>query len=205
MNRPSILYQNLLSVVVLSAAILSVPGLASADRIAIQSEIGDCMLADNVPGLHTVTVIHKFNPGSLVSRFKIEPAGGMTMTYVSETHGPASIGSMREGITMCYAGCAVGDVVLGTITFQGYGTSNSCARLVVKPHPDAETLDIVTCGNEMKRIETFPFEVVGPDGGCMMCHVHADGISYPGEPHMFGCQALPVATSTWGSIKALYR
>ena len=141
MNRPSVFYQDILSIVVLSGAILSVPGLASADWIVIQSEIGDCMMADNVPALHTVTVVHKFNAGSLVSRFKIEPAGGMTMTYVSETHGPTSIGTMRDGITMCYGGCAVGDVLLGTITYQGYGTSNSCAQLVVKPHPNAETLD----------------------------------------------------------------
>lgn len=109
-------------VVLLCLAALAAPQLAIADRIAAQSEF-DCVLNDTSPRLHTVTVWHKFNTGKISSRFKIEIDPGVTMTYLSESVAWPATGDMRNGITVCYLSCQVGDVVIGTIEFQGYGTS----------------------------------------------------------------------------------
>jgi hypothetical protein len=99
----------------------------------------------------------------------------------------------------------VGDVFLGTITYQGYGTSADCGFIRVVPHPDAETLDVVTCGDDAKMVYTLLLEVSPPTHDCYNCTPHTDPTSYIGTPNMFGCEALSTSTSTWGAIKAMYR
>lgn len=195
------------SILALIAAIaVALPSRSSAGAIVVTGDFGDCFVRDQTPGLHTLTIVHKFNTGAVASRFKLEANAGMTMTYVSETHAwPSTVGNMRDGMSVCYGSCQVGDVVLGTITYQGYGTSNSCAQLIVKPHPDAETLDIVTCGNEPQLVTTAHFEVMEDMWGCGTCNIHDPGTSYDGDPQVFGCTPVPVRSSTWGAIKAMYQ
>lgn len=184
----------------------ALPGHVSADAIVVVGDFEECYVLDQTPGLHTLTIVHKFNAGTVASRFKLEANAGMTMTYVSETHAwPSTLGNMRDGMSVCYGSCQVGDVVLGTITYQGYGTSNSCAQLIVKPHPDAETLDVVNCGNEPELVMTFHFEVSEDVTGCFLCTTHDPGIQYDGDPHLFGCTPVPTRSSTWGAIKAMYQ
>jgi hypothetical protein len=191
----------------LTAIAIALPGVVSADAIGIVGDFEDCFVLDQTPGLHTLTIVHRFNTGSIASRFKLEASAGMTMTYVSETHAwPSTVGNMRDGMSVCYGSCQVGgDTVLGTITYQGYGTSNSCAELIVKPHPDAETLDVVTCGNEPELVTTFHFEVREDLFGCGSCNLHDPGISFGGDPQLFGCAPVPARSSTWGAIKAMYQ
>ncbi|HXV12567.1 MAG TPA: hypothetical protein VEC56_00040 [Candidatus Krumholzibacteria bacterium] len=172
----------------------------------VLSEFQDCYIVDDAPRLHTLTLMHRFNTGSIAARFKLEANAGMAMTYVSETHAWPSLGNMRTGISVCYGSCQAGDTVLGTVTYQGYGMSHSCAQFIVVPHPDAEALDVVTCGNEPELVTTFHFEVFeGPGGGCSLCINHDPGIQYGGDPELFDCQPVSSNSSTWGAIKALYR
>lgn len=205
MRTPALLCRFLTTASLLTA-ILTVATTAMADAIEIVGDFQDCHLVDQTPGLHTMTVLHRFNTGSYAARFRLTANEGMTMSYVSETHAWAgTLGNMRDGMSVCYGSCEVGETVLGTITYQGYGTSHSCAELIIEPHPDAETLDIVTCSHEAEIATTSHFEVGSPDGFCGLCGTDIPGIQYGGEPHLFDCQALPTSPSTWGAIKALYR
>lgn len=205
MKTPLLLCR-LLSTFSFLAAILTSAPKATADAIEIVGDFQDCFVADQTPGLHTMTVVHRFNTGSYAARFRLTANEGMTMSYVSETHAwVGTLGNMRDGMSVCYGSCQVGETVLGTITYQGYGTSHSCAELIVEPHPDAETLDIVNCSNQAEIATTFHFEVGDPSGFCDLCVTDVPPIQYDGEPHLFDCQALPTSQSTWGAIKALYR
>ncbi len=75
----------------------------------------------------------------------------------------------------------------------------------VVPHPDAGTLDTVDCANRTEHASsTMHLGVRAPGQDCF-CNVHTDPITYPGTPMAFDCRALPVGSTTWGAIKALYQ
>ena len=207
MKRFAVPRRILSAVYLLGVFAVAVPQLAVASVIVVESELRICFVRDDVPGFHTLTVLQKFTPGSIAARFKLEAIGGMTMAYVSETHAwPNSVGTMREGLSVCYGSCQTISVVLGTITYQGFGTSNSCAQFRIVPHPDAETLDVIACDNKPETATTLHFEVWSSiQQSCNWCSPHDPGINYPGTPELFSCQPLPTSHSTWGAIKAFYR
>ena len=166
----------------------------------------DCLVWDDGPKLHTLTVVHKYNTGFRASRFKIQVDQGIMLDYVSETHAlPLTYGDFRTGIMICYGTCTVGDVLLGTITFAGYGTSAQCGGIRVVPYPASETLDVTRCNFELEKATTYILEVATPARICGLCSPHMDAIDYPGTPQAIECAPLPVSTSTWGEVKALYR
>ena len=206
MRRPPVFPRLVLSVGLVCLSAAAARQLAMADWIVVRTETLDCTLDDTSPRLHTVTVLHKFNAGSVASRFKVELDPGVTMTYLSETIAwPTSVGDFRNGISICYGSCQVGDVVLGTIEFQGYGTSAPCSFVRVVPHPDAETLEAIDCDNQPDYSASTLHLGVGAPGQDCFCNPHTDPTTYPGTPMLFDCQALPGSSTTWGAIKALYR
>jgi hypothetical protein len=177
-----------------------------AGAIVVRNSFDDCFIRDDGPKLHTLRVVHAFNVGTIASRFKVQVDEGLMLDYVSETYAfPSTLGDFRNGISVCYGSCTVGDLLLGTITYQGYGTSPTCGFIRVVPHPDAETLDVIRCDNDLVQARTYVLEVTTATHNCNTCSPHMDGIEYPGTPELFGCQPLPTSAATWGAIKALYR
>ena len=195
------------AVVLLLLLAIGAPRQTRADSIVVGSPVSGCHISDHEPRVHTLDVVHMFNPGSLSSRFKIVVDPALTLSYASESHAvPGTLGTFHDGVTICYGSCAVGDVFLGTISYQGYGTSTDCGFVRVVPHPAAETLDVVTCGDEAKAVYTLLLEVSPPGlDSCNNCTSHTDLTGYNGTPQLFGCEPLPTSMSTWGAIKALYR
>ena len=123
------------------------------------------------------------------------------MTYRSEVHHlPGTVGDTQTGITICYGGCN-GDprVLLATITYMQYGTSENCSQLLVLPHPDAETVEETDCNFLPMPAYVHDFTLSAPACGCSPIVV------LPGAARAFGCGPLGVEQSTWGKIKALYR
>lgn len=186
---------------------------APASVLASDMALGDgsiphapiCAIGDT-PGLHTVNVFHRFSLGNIASRFKVASDPGMTMTYVSETHPYSnSLGNTQDGLSVCYDECVTGSTVVAVITYMGYGTSTSpCSFIRVVPHPEAETLDAMTCGYEPEIVSATHLEVRRGSGSCNYCISHMDRFYYPGTAEFFNCEALTVKSSTWGAIKALY-
>jgi hypothetical protein len=191
-------------------AVLAIVGLQAASSSAAEGEIelsvlpfsGACTLVDNAPALRTIYVLHSFNPGATASRFRIANGPGATMTYVSEAHAWSNTsGDTQSGITICYGACVGNEFVLATVTYMAYGTSAFCSRLLVAPHPQAQTVEAINCS--LTPVATYVQDLDINTGtsscGCPLPHV------FPGIAQQFGCNPLETMPTTWGSIKALYR
>jgi hypothetical protein len=161
-----------------------------------------CYLEDFGPGVKTLHVLHLFDPGSTAVRFKIETGPGVTLTYLSEVHHFASTeGNTQDGIAICYESCGEGtNQPLVSISYMSYGTSSDCSRILVVPHPAAQTVDAVGCDGIPMWL--FAGDLVIERTTSCGC---GDAHGFPGTPELFDCNPVPVATSTWGAIKALYR
>jgi hypothetical protein len=89
--------------------------------------------------------------------------------------------------------------VLVAIDYMAYGTSAHCVgQLVVAPHPDAQTVEVIDCNGSPSAAVTRPL-VVGTGCPCPSSRVYA------GTAQVFDCTPLLVQASTWGAVKALYR
>jgi hypothetical protein len=122
------------------------------------------------------------------------------MTYLSETHYfPMTVGNTQDGISVCYGECTIGDQLVASITYMAYGTSSGCSEVLVVPHPAAQTVEAIRCDGVATRTYVRDMFITHNSGcGCPNTH------SFQGTPQLFGCQAVPVASKTWGAIKALY-
>jgi hypothetical protein len=160
-----------------------------------------CHMPDQSVGVRTVHVYHRLNPGSIASRFRLVVDPAVTMTYMSETvQTPSFAGNTRDGITLCYGSCRLGDVLLVSIEYMALGTSAPCGQIRIVPHPDAETVEAIRCDDGPVATYVQDLYVVGPGGLCGCPSGHA----FAGTPQAFTCGPLPVRSKTWGAIKALY-
>ena len=157
-----------------------------------------CALED-APGIRTVYVLHTFNPGATACRFRIEQGTGMNLTYLSEAHPfAATVGNAVAGVSVCYGGaCIIGDQLVLSVTYMAYGTSTTCSKLLVAPHPDSETVEAMNCN--FAPVRTFVQDMYARSiCGCPTARL------ITGAAHSFDCTPLPVASATWGAIKAMY-
>ena len=172
---------------------------ASAEQFQTNCQLSN----DQGPGIRTVYLRHAFNSGSTASRFKVTLGPGVTMTYVSETHNfAATLGDSQSGLSICYGSCLVGELSLGAISYLSTGTDQNCSQVLIVPHPLADTVDVLRCDESPVVAFARDLYVIAPGGapcGCPASHL------FPGEPHSFTCTPLPVASTTWGAVKALYQ
>jgi len=169
-----------------------------------ETTLYSCSTFDRQPGLHTIDVYHTYGFGLRV-RFRVEADPGVTMVYAGETHHfPATVGNSQTGVQICYDQCMVpgNDVPLISINYVAFGTSSSCASIRIVPHPDAEVIEVTGCDGVPKSVYGGVF-YINPGAFCSEC-----GEVFPpfeGVPEDFSCEPLPIAATTWGAIKALYR
>ncbi len=164
----------------------------------------NCQLTnDQGPGIRTVYLRHTFNIGSTASRFRVITGPGATMTYLSETHGFAmTLGDSQAGISICYGACTIGSLSLGSISYLSSGTDQNCSQVLVVPHPSSQTVEVLACDETPVVAFAQDLYLIAPGGGpcgCPASHVFA------GSPQHFTCSPVPVASSTWGAVKAMYR
>jgi hypothetical protein len=162
-----------------------------------------CQLSnDQGPGIRTVYVRHTFNNGSTASRFRVLLGPGSTMVYVSETHPFAQTsGTTQDGISICYGECLPGNLHLATISYMSYATDANCSKVLVVPHPNAQTVEALRCDGSTVAAYVRDLFILAPGGvcGCPDAHV------FFGAAARFECASLPVSGVTWGAIKALYQ
>lgn len=161
-----------------------------------------CVLFDTAPSVRTVHVLHNFNTGTTAVRFKIASTPGMTMTYLSDSSDFAHTGSTQTGISVCYGSCTVGSQILVSINYMSNGTSSTCSQILVVPHPAAQTVEAIRCNGAPVRTLVEDLWVTGLSGACGGCPTTPH--SFPGAAQAFDCTPVPVATTTWGAVKALY-
>jgi len=162
-----------------------------------------CQLGnDQGPGVRTVYVRHTFSVGSLASRFRILLGPGATMTYLSETHPyPMTVGNTQDGISICYGSCTPPEpLLLATISYMSYATDANCSKVLIMPHPSAQTVEVVGCDGVPEAAFVREMNILAPHGVCGCPDPH----KFAGAPQVFDCNSLPVASTTWGAIKSLY-
>jgi hypothetical protein len=183
----------------LGACSMSIAQIESSIAVWGSPDYPLCEISD-LPGERTLYVVHRFNPGMNAVRFKIEAGPGLTMTYVSEVHHFAStVGNTQDGISVCYGTCTLGNQLIASITYIANGTSAPSSRIVVAPHPSAQTIEAIKCNGVPTRAYGEDMTVSSGGGcGCPVTH------SFPGTADVFSCDPAATKNTTWGAIKALY-
>jgi hypothetical protein len=177
---------------------------ATAHTIALsmsQYSPSECQMGnDSGPGLRTVYV-HHITAGSFGSRFMVSADPGANLAFVSEDHPFAmTVGNTQDGITICYGTCTPYPVVVA-ITYMSLGPTQNCSRISVVPHPGAEVIGSINCYGDPEPVSSDGIYVVAPGDACGC----PSSQTFLGTPTVFGCSPVPVETSTWGHVKALYR
>jgi hypothetical protein len=149
-------------------------------RIAIFSDVGmtDSKLVDISPRTANIYVAVIGSNGATGVTFRVAPAPGFTGVRLSEASSFQTVGSSPTSIAVGYGSCLVGDFVILTVTYQLFGTS-SCSSLTISA-PQGHTIPICT--------------------PCSFADVPCDGF----DALQVNC-TVPVESTTWGQIKALYR
>jgi hypothetical protein len=181
---------------VLAIAVAASPAFAQIGDISAYADIAglSCSIADNQGfAFIDVFVLHKHaTSGGTASQWTMTLTGGATLQYVSTTEAPGMLrlGDANVDCSIAYGGCVLGDFLIATVRWIGFGTSPPCSRVTFTPAPTTPIpgqVAAVDCavpsGNLV--VPATGQAIINENGGCL-CNV-------------------PVTESTWGGIKALYR
>lgn len=167
--------------------------LASPPVVQVSASDGNCIIDDNQSGFVTVNVVlvgSGATSNALAASFRVGSGGGFTGVLISEDYaaGVGYVGNTTDGVIVGFPGCQSGAFQIAQLTFQIFGTSSSCAYLEVTPYPGDASIMVSDCSGVAEASNTLGPLLVNYDSGCgsLWC-------------------VLPVESSTWGRVKALYR
>jgi hypothetical protein len=149
-----------------------------------------CNITGNPSTGVTVYVYHSFHNGVTLSNFKIEDKGA-NFTHLADVSqaGTLIIGTADVGASYAYPFCAASDHHFVRVLYNGTGTAGVCSSLEVVPSPLAlsGTIEGVTCA----------FVEATADGSNLT-------VNCPDIPVQCG-RIVPVESTNWGKVKALYK
>ena len=165
--------------------LFAVPAPAAAQtgrRLAIFADEGltQSTLEDNVPRIVSLYVLDSGDYATGVN-FATEPSPGFTGVWLSDASDYLVYGNSQTSMSIAYGGCHPLPVVALTMTYQLFGTSSACSELRITP------ADNRLC-------------VISPDTGCAWVESCITDLG-----HLRVNCPVATMTSTWGSVKALYR
>lgn len=162
------------------------------DSIDLYSDAGfnSRVAFDDVPGTLQLFVVHDPHTASaqaVSAAFRITTSPGFTGVWLADaTPHALLLGTSPNGVSVGYnLGCFVltEPTLLLEVTYSVFGTSDDCSFLEIASHPDYGIVYVQDC----------EFEPISAVGGKLTIN--------PNE----SCSPLPVESSTWGKVKALYR
>jgi hypothetical protein len=176
--------------VVLASIILLLAGAASAQlpgSIGIFADAGgtDCNLADT-GSLVIVYVLHVHTDGATASQFRID-ISGTGWTWMGDNWPWTVIGNSIVGVSYGYSTCQSGSIYLGSVNFLGTNVA-PCTHISVEADPMALSgqIEAIDCSDPpVKFFPTGGHAIVNQTPECMC--------------------SVPVESTTWGGVKALYR
>lgn len=165
-----------------------------ADTVSVYSDPSgsSCSIADVTPALFTVFVIHDPVYFSVGANLRVVESDGFRATFVEETNPFYHDGTFSDGVNVFYGECFSSPFVVGTITYQGHGTSDSCSLLDTTGNP-----------NWVGGYTPYPIS-----SDCTFDWYPAPSVSPLLVNPSLQCPAPCVVRSesaTWGKVKALYR
>jgi hypothetical protein len=174
-----------------SLLVIAIPQMATADHIGIYTDCtgSSCTLA---PGFTSTTaVVHKFSTGTTASRFKLVfPAGTVLFTFQPGGGIPPFVlnGDVQTGVLVQYGECRTGNFCIGQLV-----ASLAPGPLCMRPANGFTDVMHTDCG----------FVETPATRGSAMVGSHCVAEDAGGE--RVPCDPVAVESSTWGSVKALYR
>jgi hypothetical protein len=140
-------------------------------------------------GLVQVHYYHGIHTGATASQWMLDLNGLPWVHLGDQIQFPTVIGTSITGISIGYGNCQAAPTYLGVSNFFGSNAPTcSSIRIVADPASLSGEIEGVDCATPANK--TYPtgmLQMVNADPGC----------SCPGWS--------PVESSTWGSVKALYR
>jgi hypothetical protein len=152
-----------------------------------------CTLTNLVPppNFTSAYVVHKNNSGATASQFAILDASGLIFSGFESPY--LTIGNLAD-LSVAYGGCLAGDLMICKINWFFFGGTFTCdSKVTVIPAPTSPLpgqIAIADCN----------FLYRGSSGGILWVGPTAPDCKGPSP-----CDPVPVAETTWGGVKALYR
>jgi hypothetical protein len=204
---------------ILSFCVLAIASLPS-NVAATQSYIGvftssysdQCLMAPQA-GAVTFYVVQQLNTGTTAVRFRIDTSPGFTGALMSFSAPQGTVtGDQYGSFTVNYGSCIYGSVVTVLELHYFFSTpSPTCSFIRTAAHPLAPDgmLDAYDCDGVRHAADWAGTHIQNmfpaPDGYPFTLCPDLAGAGHTG----YGCkpvlEPLPVAESTWGAVKALYR
>jgi hypothetical protein len=169
-------------------------------------------LMDHKAGPVTLYVVQDLSLETTSVRFKVETSPGFP-GYLASWSAPngTAVGNPYTGITVTYNSCIPGSVItVLEMHWMFTGLEADCSYIRTAPHPLSVDgfLDLYDCVGNRKAAEWAGthIQTIGyPNGFPFVVCPDLAGVGHTG----YGCRPvdypLPVAASTWGAVKALYR
>ena len=182
-----------LKCLILAVAILPSPATAEQGYLAVFEDppppsAWDIEIDDHATGTRRVYIVHVRAYGSSGSSFRYVEDPGVTMVRVSDgpVTGMLALGDLDTGVSVAYQECRIGTFPIYRIDYQALGTSAACSFLRIEPDQTSVPpgVYLYDCNVNMTIRSHGAFAIV-----------NVEPICNPG----------PVAPSTWGRVKALYR
>jgi hypothetical protein len=193
-----------LKTMALVAAVVVITGAVAADANKIGMYIdesgSDCNLLDSGAAVHYVYVIYSGPAEITASEFQVQPQYGAELTYVGEEFPYANGGSMGRadtGVGVAFGGeCYGSPALILKVIYHGLGVSETCGSLKIlsdprSVHQNGTKILFLECETSAINWAEPGHITINPDDDCE-CDADADG------------GPSPVASTTWGGIKAMY-
>jgi len=183
----------------LSILLIVAPGVALADQIGVFVDPAGtvCRLATPLPAPanNAFYIVHRFNTGATASQFKVVDATGLFPASQSTPY--LLLGTWNVDLSLAYGGCVLGDHMLMTLNFFWFGGA--------LPTGCTENLYLAAAPTSPIPGEIAIVDCAQPSGNIKPATSRA-GVVYSSDANSCGaCPHAPVAESTWGGVKALYR
>jgi hypothetical protein len=151
------------------------------DEIAVYSDRGrTSRIWSDEPTLQEVHVFHLITEGATAAEWKLNPPE--SWVYLGEVCPIFCIGRALDGISISYEECLTGSIYLMPVHFVGKGLEDPCTWFGISGYHGEPAPLAVDCAG-------VSHYVTGGQG-----LVNDDGT----------CSPVPVETTSWGRIKALY-
>jgi len=183
--------------------VLLVPGVVASESARISLYTGDmvneCNVADWGAKLHEVYVVYSGPSDFAGAEFRIEPTYDCGLTYLGETivqPNSMTVGRADTGIGMVTGECiSTSPLLLLKVYYQGRGLSGGCSELRIlrdprSPHQNGSKIYYIDCSPAGLWADPGHL-IINPNDDCTCIS--------PGSG-----DTSPVASTTWGGIKAMY-
>jgi hypothetical protein len=175
------------------ALVCTIAAPSFADNISVYGDAAgnQCFLSGLVspPAQNAFYIVHKLNAGSTAAQFKVTDTSGL---FAASQNTPyLSIGTWNTDLSLAYGGCVIGNHVVMTLNFFWFGGAPNCnQKLTIDPAPASPipgSIALVDCALPSGNLEA------------------ATGGSGYMSPACAGQCAVATQSTTWGSVKALYK